>query len=215
MRNKHKIVVTVVAALAVGLITSLAVLAYQGPVNQAEAVDEATDDTPGVTAGPLFVHPGDYATETGKSTAMTEVALEEISLKRGESANIQVLVKHLGGANADQSINVKVLPPIGYILYPPSVGKSTTAEERGQAAMSGNLIPGTIDLATFVTIPGSSQKAIEKASQQEYSFVISIPKDLPDEFVGEAIFVPINIEPTDMNGRAIPGLGTGITVVVN
>ncbi len=184
----------------------------QAQTRQEEAVEEPPV---GVTTGPIYYEPRSYVIETGKSAVVVEVASENISLKRGSSVNIEVIARHIGGANADQSVNVKVLPPIGYTVYPPSAAKLSTPEERFEAAKTGTPIQGGIDLATFMTVEAPSEKAISKASQQVYSVIINVPIDLPDEFVGDAIFIPVNIEATDINGSSLPGQGAGLTVIVN
>ncbi|MGH9878391.1 MAG: hypothetical protein ACRD5H_12210 [Nitrososphaerales archaeon] len=202
------------AAVIAGSLALAVLFSYQGEAKQVEAVVQNQPSDQGDGIGLQFSEPEEYVNETGKSAVKVEVASEAVSIKRGSSANIEVVAKHLGGANADQSITVKVLPPIGYTLYPPSVGKSTTPEQRYEATRSGTVLAGGIDLGKFMSIVGADQKAVAKNSQQVYSVMISVPKDLPDELLGE-IFIPINIEAIDVNGNEVPGLGTGITIEVS
>jgi len=206
----------VIAGLGIGItfviLFSVVLLPYQGQTKQVEALVE-TKPADGLGTAIQFIDPISYAKETGKSAVVVEVASESVSVKRGSSASIEVIAKHIGGANADQSINVKVLPPIGYTLYPPSVGKSTTPEERFEAAKRGTTLQGGFDLATFMTVQAPSEKAVSKDSQQAFTVMISIPNDLPDELAD--IFIPINIQATDSHGNAVPGQGTGIDVVVS
>ncbi len=213
-KQTTKISVAIAAAVISGIIASVAFLSYRGPTEQAEAVVQAppSDQSDGITL--QANEPEAYVRETGKSAVRAEVASEQVSVQRGSSATIDVVAKHLGGANADQSVIVKVLPPVGYVYYPPSVAKSTTSEQRYEAARSGTILAGGIDLEKFVTIVGANQKAVEKGSQQVYNVMISVPKDLHDEALGE-IFIPINIQATDGNGNDVPGMGTGIMVVVS
>lgn len=215
-RPKKAMAITMIALAAIaGIISSVGLLSPQGQTGQAEAVVQAppaADKTDQIAF--QIADPRSYVEQTGKSAIVAEIVSEKVSAQRGGSANIQVFAKHLAGANGDQSINVKVLPPTGYILYPPSVAASTTPEQRVEAARTGSLIPGSIDLSDFMAIAGASEKAVAKSAQQTFDIVISVPKDLPDELLGQEIYIPINISATDSDGIDIPGEGTGVMVVV-
>jgi hypothetical protein len=213
LKTNKKFATFAVLAVA-GLLATLFVFA--APIRPLQSAQASTQEPPMESGGSIslqVIEPESFVQQTGKSAAVSQVASEQVSIKRGSSANIEVMAKHVGGANAAESINVKVLPPIGYTLYPPSVAKSTTPEERFEAARMGTVIPGSVDLAKFVTIVGPNEKAVSKASEQAFSVLISIPKDLPKEL--KEIFIPINIEATDSDGNVVPGQSTGIMVVVS
>jgi len=212
-RTNKKIVTFAVLAVA-GLLTTLFV--FVAPIRPLQSAQAVTQETPIESGGSIslqVIEPESFVQQTGISAVLSQVASEQVSIKRGSSANIEVQVKHIGGANAAESINVKVLPLIGYTLYPPSLAKSTTPEERFEAARTGTAIPGSFDLGKFVTIVGPNEKAVSKANEQAFNVLISIPEDLPDEL--KEIFIPINIEATDSDGNAVPGQSTGIMVVVS
>lgn len=211
-KSNKKIATFAVLAIAGLLATLFVFVAPVKPLQSVQAViqEPPTEDVDSISF--QVPEPESFVQQTGKSAVVSQVASDRISIKRGGLANVEVLAKHIGGANAAESINVKVLPPIGYTLYPPSVAKSTTPEERFEAARTGTTIPGSFDLGKFVTIVGPNEKAVSRASEQAFTIMISIPKDLPEEL--EEIFIPVNIEATDGNGNTVPGQSTGVTVVV-
>lgn len=213
MSNTNKNIATFAVLVGVSLATFFVFVAPTRPMQSAQAVVQEPSAAREHSISFQVTEPESFVQQTGKSAVILQVATEQVSIKRGSSANVEVLARHIGGPNADQSINVKVLPPIGYTLYPPSVAKSTTPEERFEASRTGTAISGSFDLGKFVTIVGPSEKAVSKASEQAFNLMISIPKDLPDE-LGE-IYIPINVEPTDSNGNVVPGQSTGITIVVS
>ena len=208
--SKTFVVAAVALAVTTGLVAS-AFLAFPFGGQKVDAANEANTDSSFISLEVL--EPATYSRDTGRSSVLVDFDGEPVEIKRGSSATVEMVAKHLGGAEADQSVNVRILPPIGYTLYPPSVAESTTAEERFESAKSGRVLAGAIDLGELVTIVGADEKAVEKSGQQTFSVMISIPEDYPDELLGEE-FIPINAEATDSNGNPIPAQGTGITIVV-
>lgn len=216
MANTTKSITTLAVVAVAGIIALLFVfVAPIRPMQTAQAVVEEpkTEDTANISF--QFFEPESYVEQTGKSAVVVQVTSERIPLQRGDSTNIEVLARHLGGENADQSVNVKVLLPTGYTLYPPSVAKSTTPEDRFDAAKAGTILPGGIDLREFMSISGESEKAVAESTEQLFTVTIRVPADLPDELVGEEIYIPINVETTDGSGNAVPGKSTGVMVVVS
>lgn len=210
--NKSIATFAILAGAGFLLATLFVFVAPMRPLQPAQAVVQASANEEVIAQFPN-TSPEDYVSETGKSAVKATMASEKVTAKRGTAVAIEVLANHLGGANADQTVNVKVLPPIGYTLYPPSVAKSTTPEERFEAALAGTPLPGGIDLGALVTVQGPSEKAVSKASQQAYTIMINLPKDLPDEL--DEIFIPINVKAMDSSGNEVPAKGTGVTVVVS
>lgn len=211
---KKNITVFAIVAVAGLVATTFVFVATIRPQQSAQAIVQEPPAEGGDGLAMLVIEPESFVQETGKSAVKSYVASEQISVKRGSSAVIEVMAKHIGGANADQSINVKVLPPVGYKLYPPSVAKSTTPEQRAEAAGEHTILQGGIDLGLFVSVNEPDGKAILKSDEKAFDVLISVPGDLPDELLGE-IYIPLNIDATDSSGNAIPGEGTGIIVVVS
>jgi hypothetical protein len=154
----------------------------------------------------------DYLTETGKSVVKIEWPSEKVSIKKGSEVNLAPMAKHLAGANADQSVTVRVLPPDGYVLYPPSVAESTTSEQRFEAQIAGTPLPGGIDLGTLLRINAPNDKAVSKGDSGAFDISITIPENFPDTV--KEFELPIIVEATDGNGNAVPTQASGIMIEV-
>ena len=145
-----------------------------------------------------------YVKDTGNSAIKAEFSEDAIQLNKGTDKMVSLIIKHLGGANAKSSVDVMISPPIGHILLPASVAENTTVEERINAATTGKMIPGGIDLASFITITESDRSlSLSTNDQKELQVKIAIPKDLPDEFVGAGFFIPIIVSAVDPDGNSI------------
>lgn len=223
MSNQRKRVIVAFSVAAVAAVLGTAFLFSPGVLkSRAEAVvQEPLQEE--IVAEFRSNNPEKYVSDTGKSAVKISIATtsvssssavpEKLSVKRGESITIQVEGLHLGGSKASQNVNVELLPPVGYILYPPSAAEATTPEQRYEGALKGTPLPGGIDLGSLVTISGPSEKSISKASTTAFDVSISIPKDLSAEL--DEIFIPINVRATDDSGNDVLAKGTGVTVVVS
>lgn len=213
--NKSIATFAVLAAAGLLIATMFVFVAPIRPLQSAQAVvQEPPAESGGDSISLQVLEAGSFVQQTGKSAVKAEFASKEVSVARGNTVTVQARIQHVGGANAESAVNVKVLPPVGYILYPPSLAKSTTLEERVQAAETGNLIAGSIDLGQLVTVVGSNQKAIEKAGEQVFQIQISVPKDLSDEMVGSGFHIPLIVQATDNSGNLVFTDSTGIDVTV-
>ncbi len=214
MPNTNKSIATF-AVLAVAGLLIATMFIFVGPIRPLQPAQAVVEEPP--TEGNIslrVLEAGSFVQETGKSAVKAEFISKEVSVVRGNTVTVQARVQHVGGENAEPSINVKVLPPIGYVLYPPSLAKSTTPEERIQAAETGRLVAGSIDLGQLVTIVGPSEKAVEKAGEHVFQIQISVPKDFSDEMVGSGFHIPLVVQATDNSGNPIFTDSTGIDVTV-
>ncbi|WP_337861510.1 hypothetical protein [Nitrososphaera sp.] len=146
----------------------------------------------------------EHVNQTGKSAVKVELPINEVKVKKGSTATVNVNIKHIGGENGSSYANVKVLPPTGYLLYPPSLAKSTSFEQRQEAMLTGKQVPGSIDLGTLITYAGLNNNsiAIPKGNIQSVVMNISIPNTLPGELVGTGFPVPIILQVTDDRGNS-------------
>lgn len=146
--------------------------------------------------------PKSHIEKGGKSAVEVDVPIKQISMKRGSTATVDVHIKHIKGAVPFPFVDVKTVPPNGSIFYPPSLAASTTPEQRLQAAETGNLIPGSIDLGTLVSFSEVNPVSIGSGGTQVIRMNISIPQDFPAEMIGHGVFLEVPIQVTDSNGNS-------------
>ncbi|MBI3638711.1 MAG: hypothetical protein HY223_00155 [Thaumarchaeota archaeon] len=183
-------------------IATAVIIAYllASPTQQASA---AQTPPPQVTRLGYDVETVDsYIAKGGKSIAKVEIPVKQVDVIRGSTAEVDLHLKHIAAsASPFASVNVKVLPLKGYTWYPASLASSTTFEQRVQAAETGNLIPGSVDLGSLVTFSETNSLAIGAGNEHIVKMFITIPKNLPDDIVGQGAFINIPIEVTDDSGN--------------
>jgi hypothetical protein len=160
--------------------------------------------------------PQSHIAKGGSSAVEVDISPNQVSLSRGSTVTVDVHIKHIQGTAPFPFVNVKAVPPSGNIFYPPSLASSTTPEQRLQAAETGKLIPGSIDLGTLVSFSAASPIKIGAGGDQVVKMNISIPQDFPAEMIGHGVFLEVPIEVTDNNGKSdtVVWQNGGITVVV-
>lgn len=209
------------AMVVAGLFAAVFVfVASTGPSQDAQAVVQAppavaAEEDANTSMKPMTAE--SYVQETGKSAVKAEFPVKEIQLKRGTSGTVNVHIKHLGGVNAESSVTVKVSPPTGYILLPKSVAETTTPEQRLQAAQTGQIIPGGIDLSslmTFTGLPADRSMSIAANNEQIVQVRISLPADFPAEMVGRGFHIPIIVEAIAGDGSMIVAENNGLDIQV-
>lgn len=143
-----------------------------------------------------------YIAKGGKSIAKVEIPVKQVNITRGSTAEIDLHLKHIAAGSSPYSfVNMKVLAPKGYIWYPGSITSSTTFEQRIHATETGNLIPGSVDLSTLVTFSETNPVAIGAGGEYIVKMFITIPKNLPDDVVGQGVPISIPVEVTDDKGN--------------
>jgi hypothetical protein len=143
-----------------------------------------------------------YIAKGGKSIAKLEIPIKQVNLTRGSTAEVDLHLKHIAAsASPFTLVNVKILPPKGYTWYPASLASSTTFEQRVQAAETGKRIPGSVDLGSIVTFSETNPVPIGPGNEHVVKMFITIPKDLPDNIVGQGAFIRVPIEATDDMGH--------------
>lgn len=144
-----------------------------------------------------------YIAKGGKSIAKVEIPVKQVNLTRGNTAEIDLHLKHIAaGSNPYSVVNMKVLPLKGYTWYPASLASSTTFEQRVHAAETGSLIPGSVDLGTLVTFSEANPVAVGPGGEYIVKMFITMPKNLPDDVVGQGAPIDIPIEVTDDKGNS-------------
>jgi hypothetical protein len=154
-----------------------------------------------------------YVRETGKSAVKAEFLIKSVTLQRGSYADVPLLIKHMGGDNSERYVSVRVMPPIGYTLYPKSVAEATTEEERFEAAKAGTMLNGGIDMAQFVV--ASDPVNIQVGSQQIVHVRFIVPDNIPVEANGT--YVPILLEVTTQSAEgqdSVYNENTGIELII-
>lgn len=218
-RGNARIYVAIAAALVVAFVL---VAAASSPARIAQAtVIEPIDTTDGsITSNAMTAE--EYAEATKKSAIKSEFVTKEVQIQRGTSQSIDVLIKHIGGEEAEQTATVTISAPYGYILLPKSVAESTTFEERVEAARTGKVLTGGIDLGTFVKVDESAASEgqssmtvmLAKNTERMISVQISIPEDLSAELVGTGFHIPVVLEASGTDGKAIVVENNGVDVVI-
>lgn len=204
------------AFISAMVVTGLAVatFAITASTIQAQAVVQPPADEDGqIHSNPMSAE--SYVKATGNSAVKAEFPTKMVQLKKGTSTTVNVVIKHIGGANAKPTSDVSVSPPTGYILLPKSVAEKTTPEERLSAATTGKMISGGIDMASLLTI-GASERSLHLAAntQNSVQVKISLPDNLPDELVGTGFHIPILLNAVDAAGNQIVVENNGIDVEV-
>jgi hypothetical protein len=116
-----------------------------------------------------------FIRETGGSAVKAQFLVQNITLQRGGYAEAPLLIQHLGGAKAEHYVTVRAVPPTGYTLYPKPVAESTTEMERFEAAETGTILRGAIDMAEFV-VP-SNPITIQVGGEQIVNVRFVVPED--------------------------------------
>ncbi len=203
------------AILSVAVVAGLfaAIFSFAAPTTPANAVIATSQTDESIHLKPISAD--SYVKETGNSAVKAVFTEKTVQLKRGSEATLNLAIVHMGGLNAKPIAQVKVSQPTGYILLPKSVAEKTTSEQRLEAATTGAVIPGGIDMASFVTINvADSNLSLAANVQHAMQVKITMPKDLPDELVGTGFHIPIILTATDTNGNPIIAENNGIDVEV-
>jgi hypothetical protein len=154
-----------------------------------------------------------YVRETGKSTVKAEFLVQNVTVQRGGYADVPLRLVHVGGSNYEPYVEVRVLPPVGYTLYPKSVAESSTEEERFEAAKAGTMLRGGIDIAQFV-LP-TDPVIIKVGSQEIINVRFVVPANIVKEVDGT--FVPILLEVTMQSSSSQDSIfngSTGIELII-
>jgi hypothetical protein len=174
------------------------------PNAQAEGLIEHPVDNV-VTISHKADTPESYLADGGRAAVVMELPTKHVIISKGEDATAPVVLRHLSGSNNPSSfVDVKLSPPNGYIYYSASLAKSTTEEQRMEAAMTGNLITGSIDLGTFVEFDDASANPkidADATSIVQARFVV--PANIPDEMIGQTIQLPIILSAFDDKGDEV------------
>lgn len=195
--NKKLLVALLPAIVVATVVTYLSI----GSVHEANAAIQV--QTMNVTKASFDVveNQAVFFSKGGRSAVTVEPVVGEIRLTRGVPTNVDLEIQHISSANPFPTINVKTLSPNGYIWYSPSLTSSTTYDQRVQAAETGKLIPGSIDLGTLVTFSNNSVD-VQAGTTQVIHMTITLPKDIPDDAIGQGIYVPIPVQVVDSDGKS-------------
>lgn len=144
----------------------------------------------------------DSVIASGKGSAVkVEIPVNEITVNRGNSADVSVHIKYIAGTNSYPFVVAKLVPPVG-IYYPPMVASSTTPEQRMNAMETGTLIAGSINLNSLVSYSDVNPNKISPNNEQDIMMHISIPKDAPNELIGNSLSITVPIQVTDSDGNS-------------
>ncbi len=197
MSNKKTLFGAILATITFSVIVSYLLT---DTTQDAQAVQSPVQTISGIT---FDVDTADsYLAKGGKSIVKVEFPVKELKLIRGVTTAIDLHVKHVAGANPFPLVNVKVVPPNGYIWYPASMASLTTADQRIHAAETGILIPGSVDLGKIVTFSEANSVAIAAGNEHVVKMYITMPKDLPDDVIGHGAFLNVPIQAEDSNGNS-------------
>lgn len=204
-----------VAILPTIVLATIAVVFLTNNAQDAQAVQ--TQDKP-LDSIKFDVDTADsYLAKGGKSIVRIETPVKEVKLTRGATTTVDLHIKHVAGTTPFPAVNVKVLPPNGYIWYPASLASTTTEEQRIHAAETGILIPGSVDLGKAVTFSEVNSVVIGAGSEHVIKMSVTLPKDLPDDTIGHGAFLNVPIQVTDSNGNSdtvyVEGSGVSFQVV--
>lgn len=145
--------------------------------------------------------PDSFIANGGKSAVKVEIPTDKVIVSRGNTVDVDIHIKHIAGVNPFPFVNVNVISPSG-IYYPPSVAASTTPEQRMHAIETGKLISGSIDTSTLVSYSETNPVKILPNGEQVIVMHLSIPKNTPNEVVGNEILLSVPIQVTDSNGNS-------------
>ncbi|MGI0074127.1 MAG: hypothetical protein ACREA3_09995 [Nitrosotalea sp.] len=157
--------------------------------------------------GLQVVTPYSFLENGGRSAVIIDVPIKQVNVTRGNTATVDVHIKHLAGKNPFPFVYAMLTPPFNNIWYPPSIANSTTQEERIHATETGNLISGSIDLGTLITFSETKPIKIKAGSEQIIKMYITVPQNLGEEFVGQGVNLNIPIKVTDNDGNSNTVIG--------
>jgi hypothetical protein len=143
-----------------------------------------------------------FLAKGGRSVVKIEMPINEVKLTRGVTTSVDLHIHHVAGINPFTYVSVTLLPPNGYIWYSAALTASTTPEQRLHAAETGQLIPGSIDLGKIVSFSETKPVTVGAGSEQVVKMYITMPKDLPDNVIGQGGYLNIPIKAADNNGDA-------------
>lgn len=197
--NIRKLLYGIAAAVAVVAIVSYATM-NNLPNAQGSVSTEKIALQPGIVMKEIK-EPDRFIASGGRSAVKVEIPIGEITVNRGNTVDVDVHVKHIAGTNPFPFVIAKLIPPTG-IYYPPTVASSTTPEQRMKAMELGKLIPGSINLNDLVSYSEVNPIKILPNSEQVVVMHVSIPKDAPNDVIGNDLSISIPIQVTDNNGNS-------------
>lgn len=200
MRTKA---LTITASIAVATIAAAVIFATSSanPKIPAEAVTQ--EPSRGYEVNSFDTPEKFMAEQGGRAAVIMQKSADTYKLSRGESATIPIeLTSSSGGKNPSEFVNIEIASPHGYFFYPAAVAELTTEEERTEAALTGKLIPGSIDLGTFIRVDEENDLVRMVANQsRSFQLTLTVPEDLPESMSGKTIEIPIIIAATDDKGN--------------
>lgn len=211
IQNKKLLFATTLSAVV--LVTAMVFLAT---TTTQEAIAQVKQ--PGTIQGINFVtqSPEDYITKGGKSAVQVEVPVKQITVKKGTTATVDIILKHMSGNNPYPFVNVSIVTPYHAIYYPPALTASTTPEQRLNAAETGNLIPGSVDLSTLVSYSETGPMKIGASGNHVVKMYVTIPDNIPPDMVGHGghLEIPLKVTDSDGNSNTIVWQNGGIDFTV-
>lgn len=144
--------------------------------------------------------PSAFLSAGGRSAIVIDAELKEISLSRGESANVTLNIQHMVGNNGFDSLHLVPAGSRGNLGLPSSAA-DMTPEERTELIKQGKPIPGTIPLSSFVRY-SDPQITVNAGETKSIQMTITIPKSLPDEMLQKSIHISPNLTIVEMQNAS-------------
>jgi hypothetical protein len=215
VNRKHLGVFAIVAATTIAVITALT---WNSTVVLDRTANAATSEQQLAYEGIEHYEdtPEAFLANEGRSAVEMLAQTEEVNAKRGEVVDIPVSFEHHAGLNPYSKLTVKHLETSA-LIYPPSVAKATTPEERTTMLANGEIPEGAIIVSSLFTLePGTVD--LNAGETKSGVMRITLPKDFPDEMVGNFFYISPEFE---LLGQGDPAAGDvelytfGVKVVVS
>lgn len=197
-KNKKLLFATTVSTVAL-----VAMMVFLVTNTGQAAVAQVTQPQPG-SINLIVNTPQSFVASGGRSAIQMDVPVTHIDLKRGTTTTVDITLTHLASKNPFPYVNVNVVTPYHEIFYSPALTASTTPEQRMNAAQTGNLISGSIDLSTLVSYSETGPIRMDASGQHTIKMYITVPANMTSDFTGSGHFeIPLQVTDSDGNSNTV------------
>lgn len=179
----------VILTLLAVIVISLGISSYVYSASISANASPSHANSKGVTASEIHQarkSPAEFFKLGGKSVVTITPDVSSLNLERGSTAKVVFTISHIGGPNPLPTVT-PVGNGIANVFIPASAVNMTTPKERAALMSAHRPIPGAIDLNSLVSF-SAADKNLKPGDTEEIEMSISIPRDWPEDLVGETIF---------------------------
>lgn len=147
-----------------------------------------------------------------ESIAQVNVGTKELTLKKGQSADVSLTISYTADPAAKQNIVLKMEPIRQAVLTGNT--KNMNPDDISRALDKGDQVPGLYSLSSFVSY-SDPVVTLKNGETKTMTMKITIPADLPDELLNMPIGISPNVEPQPWHEDLSVPAGAVLIKVVN